>query len=94
MSKKSTTNPLLEVDYKIIKDIMNTKPMTAEIKRSSRVSPTDAIIKDYAEILVNEMLSGSEQTAVMAARTKLKFYDDKLRQQGLRATVKIGIEKI
>ena len=57
-------------------------------------SPTNMITKDYADILVNQLLNTTESTAVLTARSNLKFYDQKLNDLGLRATIKIGIEKI
>ena len=48
----------------------------------------------YADILVNQLLNTTESTAILNARSKLQFYDQKLKDLGLRATVKIGIEKI
>ena len=57
-------------------------------------SPTNMITNDYADILVNQLLNTAESTAILNARSKLRFYDDKLKQMGLRATIKIGIEKI
>ena len=58
------------------------------------ISPTDMIIKDYADILVNHLLNTTESVAISNARSKLTFYDRKLKDLGLRATVKIGVEKI
>ena len=48
----------------------------------------------YADILVNQLLNTTESTAILNARSKFQFYDQKLKDLGLRATVKIGIEKI
>ena len=63
-------------------------------KRKPVVSPTNAIVKDYAEILVNQMLANTESNGVLSARTKLQFYDHKLKDLGFLATIKVGIEKI
>jgi len=52
------------------------------------------ITKDYADILVNQLLNTTESIVILNARSKLQFYDHKLKDLGLRATIKIGIEKI
>ena len=67
-----------------------------ETKESAprRPSPTNMITKDYAYILVNQLLNTTESTVILNARSKLRFYDQKLSEMGLRATVKLGIEKI
>ena len=70
------------------------KPGTPRNEQSKQTSPTNMITKDYADILVNQLLNTTESIVILNARSKLKFYDDKLKQMGLRATVKIGIEKI
>lgn len=57
-------------------------------------SPTNMITKDYADILVNQLLNTTESITILTARSKLQFYDQKLKDLGLRATIKIGIEKI
>ena len=57
-------------------------------------SPTNMITKDYADILVNQLLNTTESIAILNARSKLRFYDQKLKDIGLRAMVKIGIERI
>ena len=54
----------------------------------------ELIQKEYASILVHQMLSNDDAATVLSARSRLKFYDDKLRQMGLRATIKVGTEKI
>jgi len=60
----------------------------------SSSSPTNMITKDYADILVNQLLNTTESIVILNARSKLQFYDHKLKSMGLRATIKIGIEKI
>jgi len=57
-------------------------------------SPTDMITKEYADILVNQLLNTTESIVILKARSKLQIYDQKLKDLGLRATIKIGIEKI
>ena len=57
-------------------------------------SPTDMIIKDYADILETLLLNSSESTTVITSGSKLRFYNGNLKRLGLRATIKIGIEKI
>ena len=64
------------------------------VNKKTSTSPTNMITKDYADILVNHLLNITESIAILNARSKLQFYDSKLKNMGLRATVKIGIEKI
>jgi hypothetical protein len=64
------------------------------LKKKESASPTNMITKDYADILVNQLLNTTESITILNASSKLKFYDQKLKEMGLRATVKIGIEKI
>jgi hypothetical protein len=61
---------------------------------NTSTSPTNMITKDYADILVNHLLNTTESIVILNARSKLQFYDSKLKSMGLRATIKIGIEKI
>ena len=61
---------------------------------NTSTSPTNMITKDYADILVNQLLNTTESIVILNARSKLQFYDSKLKSMGLRATIKIGIEKI
>ena len=63
------------------------------VKKTS-TSPTNMITKDYADILVNQLLNTTESIVILNARSKLQFYDNKLKDMGLRATIKIGIERI
>ena len=64
------------------------------VKKTSTSSPTNMITKDYADILVNQLLNTTESIVILNARSKLQFYDNKLKDMGLRATIKIGIERI
>jgi len=68
------------------------KSKTKDIQKNK--SPIDMITKDYADILVNQLLSTTESNEILNARSKLTFYDHKLKELGLRATIKIGIESI
>jgi hypothetical protein len=61
---------------------------------ASSPPPNDMITKEYADILVNQLLNTTESIVILNARSKLQFYDQKLKDLGLRATIKIGIEKI
>ena len=70
------------------------RPSTTRREQSKELSPTNMITKDYADILVNQLLNTTESIAILNARSKLQFYDSKLKSMGLRATIKIGIEKI
>ena len=63
-------------------------------KKTTSTSSTNMITKDYADILVNQLLNTTESIVILNARSKLQFYDSKLKSMGLRATIKIGIEKI
>jgi hypothetical protein len=65
-----------------------------DIPKKKEVLPTDMITKDYADILVNQLLNTTESIVILNARSKLQFYDQKLKDLGLRVTIKIGIEKI
>ena len=67
---------------------------TVNKKTTSTSSPTNMITKDYADILVNQLLNTTESIVILNARSKLQFYDNKLKDMGLRATIKIGIERI
>ena len=70
------------------------KQSEAVNKKTSTSSPTNMITKDYADILVNQLLNPTESIVILNARSKLQFYDNKLKDMGLRATIKIGIERI
>lgn len=71
------------------------KSVTSRNKKTvTQNSPSNMITKDYADILVNQLLNTTESTVILNASSKLKFYDQKLKTMGLRATIKIGIEKI
>lgn len=52
------------------------------------------IEKEYAAILVYEMLTISDGAVLADSAYKLRQLDFKLKEMGLRATVKIGTEKI
>ena len=67
---------------------------TKETVKKTTSSPTNMITKDYADILVNQLLNSTEAHTILGARSKLQFYDSKLKDLGLRATVKVGVEKI
>lgn len=47
----------------------------------------------YAETLV-KMLSSSDSSVIMDYSYTLKQLDEKLRQKGMKATIKVGVKKI
>ena len=65
-----------------------------ELTKPTTTSPTNMITKDYAAILVNPLLNTTELIVILNVRSKLQFYDHNLKYMGLRATIKLGIEKI
>jgi len=68
------------------------KPTTKSLED---IIQLELITKEYASILVNQMLSNDGvDSTVLSARSRLQFYDDRLRKMGLRATIKVGTEKI
>ena len=75
-------------------NLNRTQQFELEEELTKPVEPTNMITKDYADILVNQLLNTTESITILTARSKLKFYDQKLKDMGLRATIKIGIEKI
>ena len=69
--------------------------MKPEVKEEIKKQlPADLITKDYADVLVNELLNTTESIVILNARSKLQFYDRKLKDMGLRATIKVGTEEI
>ena len=70
------------------------KQESKQTVKKTTSSPTNMITKDYADILVNQLLNTTESIIILNARSKLNFYDHKLKEMGLHATIKIGIEKI
>jgi len=70
------------------------KNTTETVNKKTSTSPTNMITKDYADILVNQLLNTTESIVILNARSKMQFYDSKLKSMGLRATIKIGIERI
>ncbi len=52
------------------------------------------IEKEYATILVNQMLNTDDSVSMFNAKARLHFYDLKLKEMGLKATIKVGTEKI
>lgn len=54
---------------------------------------TDTTTSQYAETLV-KMLSSSDSSVIMDYSYTLKQLDEKLRQKGMKATIKVGVKKI
>lgn len=57
-------------------------------------STLDQIQKEYTAILVYEMLTINDGAVLADFICKLRQLDSKLKEMGLRATIKIGTEKI
>ena len=57
-------------------------------------STLDQIQKEYTAILVYEMLTINDGAVLADFTYKLRQLDSKLKEMGLRATIKIGTEKI
>jgi hypothetical protein len=64
------------------------------VESTKHVDLTNMITNDYADTLVNQLLNTTESIVILNARSKLQFYDQKLKNMELRATIKVGIEKI
>lgn len=81
---------------------LSNKTATQTKKAEERVEKEDKektelvnlIKKDYAINLVHYMLRSNDTQSILSAKSRLQFYDNRLRQMGLRATIKVGIEKI
>ena len=68
---------------------------SSEVKYSDpkKSSTTENIKKEYASA-INALFSTNDTTSKYNAIKQLKQYDSRLLQMGMRATIKIGVEKI
>jgi len=57
-------------------------------------STLEQIQKEYAAILVYEMLNINDGAVLADSAYKLRQMDSKLKQKGYRATITVGTEKI
>ena len=86
MSKKKNNTLIQEV-----KEMIDEDPEIFE-----KLSDQDVlkIEKEYASILVYEMSTINDGATLANSAYKLRRLDQQLKKMGLRATIKIGIEKI
>lgn len=68
--------------------------MKTEVKETAKKPQTDLLTTDYASVIVNDLLNTNDSMSTFNAINKLKFYDIRLQEMGLRATIKIDTEKI
>lgn len=54
------------------------------------ITSTNKITKDHNGISVNSLLNLTYSVTILNARSKLQYYDRKLKDIRLRATIKIG----
>lgn len=65
-----------------------------ELSNQADPKKEQLIEHQYASVIVNELLKTTDTMSILNAIHKLRYYDIRLKEMGLRATIKVGTEKL